>query len=415
MPGRRAYVEYEIRSIVDAELEGFRRCQGLAFGNDFNPEHLELARQIFEMERSLATFDRGQIVGTSGIFSYEMTVPGGASLPVAGVSMVSVKPTHRRRGVLTGMMHRQLSEVRARGEALAILWASESAIYGRFGYGIATQMEILRVPHEYRALRDDAAVATGSLRLLTTDEARDALPGIHEGIRRKTPGAVSRSAAWWHVRFFLDLPDFRDGFGANNYLVCEEDGRITGYLIYRRKGDFHDWLPGGKVLVRECMAESAGAYASLWDYVLNLDLVGMVEYDVASSAEPLLWMLQDSRRTERKRLDAIWVRIVDVERALGARAYRGDGRLVIEVRDTFLEGAGGRFELVSAGGEGLCRRTDEVPDLVMGPEELSSLYLGGGSAWALWRAGRVAGAESAVALADRLLGWAVAPHCQEHF
>jgi predicted acetyltransferase len=408
-------VEYEIRSIVDAELEGFRRCQGLAFGNEFNPEHLEAGRQIFEAERSLAVFDHGQIVGTAGIFSYELTVPGGVSLPVAGVTMVSVKPTHRRQGILSAVMHRQLSDVRSRGEALAILWASESSICGRFGYGVATQQELLKIPREYSGLRTELQKGSGRVRLMTGDEAKVALPAAHDSMRRLTPGAVGRSEKWWEVRIFRDHPDHRGGFGSNNYLVYEQDGLIGGYLIYRNKGDFEDWIPSGQVLVSECFAASAEAYAALWQYVLGLDLVKTTEYGNASADEPLLWMLRDARRTVRRRLDGIWMRIVDVEKALSARSYGAEGRLVFEVRDGFLEGAGGRFELDASPGGGVCRRTGSTPSLVLGPEELASLYLGGGSAGALWRAGRIHGDEHAVGLADRMFGWHVRPHCQEHF
>lgn len=408
-------MEYEIRSVSADELEEFRRCQASAFGNEFSTDHLEAGRQIFEAERSLAAFDDGRIIGTSGIFSFELTVPGGDPVKAAGVSMVSVKPTHRRRGVLTGIMARQLAAVRDRGEALAILWASESAIYGRFGYGIATQMELLRVPHEYGAMRRDVPPSAGRLRLLSADEARELLPALHERARRLSPGAVSRTAGWWEIRIFRDHPDHRGGYGSNNYLVYEEGGEIAGYLIYRRRDDSVGWIPGGKALVRECVPATKEAYAALWRYVLELDLVQEIEYDIASGNEPLLWMLEDSRRTERRRLDAIWLRVVDVEKALSARAYGGEGRLVIEVEDAVLEGAGGRFELVAGLGDGICRRTDEAPDLVMGASELGSLYLGGGSAWALWRAGRIAGGEHAVALAERLFGWHVPPHCQEHF
>jgi predicted acetyltransferase len=404
-----------MRSIADAELEEFRRCQGLAFGNEFNPEHLEAGRQIFETNRSLAVFDHGQIVGTAGIFSYDLTVPGGASLPTAGVTMVSVKPTHRRQGILSAVMHRQLSDVRDRGEALAILWASESAIYGRFGYGVATLQELLKIPREYSELRRDVPAGSGRVRLMGADEAKVALPAVHDVIRRLTPGAVGRSEKWWEVRIFRDHPDFRGGFGSNNYLVYEEDGVVRGYLIYRRKGDFEDWIPNGQVLVSECFAESRPAYAGLWRHVLGLDLVKTTEYGNASADEPLQWMLQDARRTERKRLDGIWMRVVDVEKALSARIYGAEGKLVFEVRDGFLEGAGGRFELEGGPEGGVCRRTDTTPALVLGPEELASLYLGGGSVGALERAGRIAGDEQAVAAADRMFRWHATPHCQEHF
>jgi predicted acetyltransferase len=404
-----------MRSIADAELEEFRRCQGLAFGNEFNPEHLEAGRQIFEADRSLAVFDHGQIVGTAGIFSYELTVPGGASLPTAGVTMVSVKPTHRRQGILSAVMHRQLSDVRARGEAVAILWASESGIYGRFGYGVATQQELLKIPREYSVLRRDVPAGSGRVRLMGADEAKVALPAVHDVIRRLTPGAVGRSEKWWEVRIFRDHPDYRGGFGSNNYLVYEEDGLVCGYLTYRRKGDFEDWIPNGQVMVSECFAESAEAYAALWQYVLSLDLVKTTEYGNASADEPLLWMLGDARRTERKRLDGIWLRVVDIEKALSARSYGAEGRLVFEVRDGFLEGASGRFELEGGPEGGVCRRTESTPTLVLGAEELASLYLGGGNAGALWRAGRIQGDEQAIAVAEGIFRWHVTPHCQEHF
>ena len=408
-------MEYEIRTIAGEELEAFRRCQSYAFGHEFNPEHLEPGRRIFEFDRNLAAVDNGLIVGTAGIFSFDVAVPGERSLPMAGVTMVSVRPTHRRRGIITGVMRRQLEQVRERGEPAAILWASESSIYGRFGYGMATQMDIIKVPRVWAQLRDDLPRPIGTLRTLSGDEARANLPAIHERLRERVPCSVKRTDAWWDVRIFRDAPDFRDGATSNFYVVYEEAGQALGFVRYRRKGDFDDWLAKGSVIVEELYAASPEAYVAIWEHIVGMDLVETISYGYGSMDDPLPFILKDPRRVHRNRIDGIWLRVVDVEKALSGRAYGAEGRLRFEVRDGFLEGAGGRFELEASPAGGVCRRTNAEPEVVMGPEELGNLYLGGGSAGALWRAGRIRGASEAVARADRLFGWHIKPQCQEGF
>ncbi len=408
-------MEYEIRTIAGEELEAFRRCQAYAFGNEFNPEHLEAGRQIFEFDRNLAAVDGDMIVGTAGIFSFQMTVPGERSIPAAGVTMVSVRPTHRRRGIITGVMRTQLEQVRERGESVAILWASESSIYGRFGYGMATQMDLLKIPRVHAALRDDLPRPTGMVRALTVDEAKAQLPAIHERLRMKVPCSIGRGETWWDIRIFRDPADFRSGYTSNVYVVYEEDGEAKGFARYRRKGDFTDWLANGSVMVHELYASKPEAYIALWEHILGMDLVESISYESGSMDEPLTFLLKDPRRISRNRIDGIWLRVVDVEKALSSRAYGAEGRLTFEVRDTFLEGVGGRFELEATTEGGVCRRTTAEPDLVFGPEELANLYLGGGSAGALWRAGRIQGTSDAVARADRIFGWHVQPQCQEGF
>jgi len=407
-------MEFEIRTISSDELEAFRRCQSYAFGNDFNPEHLEIGRPLFEMDRNIAAFDATEMIGTAGIFSFDLTIPGG-SIPAAGVTMVSVKPTHRRKGVLTGVMRRQLEMIRDRGESVAILWASESAIYGRFGYGQATQMEITKIPRAYAAIRGDIALPPGRVRALSAEEARATLPPLHERLRVLTPGTVRRTEQWWDIRIFRDIKDYRGGFTENAYVAYEESGVAKGYARYRRKGDFDAWIAKGKVAVEEVYAETPAAYIGLWSHLLGLDLVDEIEYEYGAVDEPLRDMLLDSRRTERRHIDAIWLRIVDVEKALSARRYPIAGKLAFEVRDTFLDGTGGRFELEAGPDGAVCRRTQAAPELVLGAEELGSVYLGGGSLQSLARVGRVTGTPEAIAHADRLFGWHLQPRCQEGF
>ena len=181
----------EIRPIVPEEWEAYARADASAFGFEVNMERLEDTRQIFELDRTLAAFDGEEIAGTTAIFSFDMTVPGGA-LPTAGVTWVSVKPTHRRRGVLTAVIRRQLSDVRERCEAVAALWASESIIYGRFGYGLAAEGVAL----EIERARTGFARGTpgcGRCRLIDREEALRTWPKVYDQVLPKQPGMYTRS------------------------------------------------------------------------------------------------------------------------------------------------------------------------------------------------------------------------------
>ncbi len=407
-------MEYEIRHIQQDELEAFRRATALSFGQDFNSEHLEHGRPLFEFDRNMAALDGAAVVGTCGIFSKEMTVPGG-SIPIAAVTMVSVAPTHRRRGIASGLMRRQLEHVRERGESVATLWASESSIYGRFGYGVAIEMEITRIPRAYSTRRPDVAPITGACRLLSTEEAREILPALHESIRIQFPGELRRSEQWWEVRILKDLKDFRDGHTANHYLLYEGSSGAEGFVRYRTKSAFENWLAKGVLVVGDFFASTPAATAGLWDYLFGVDLIETIEHPVGGTPDPLLAMLADPRRTSRSRLDAIWLRIVDVESALSSRALGAEGRIVFEVDDSFLDGVGGRFELEGGPDGAVCRRTDATPTVRLGIEALGALYLGAGNVDQLARAGRIEGDEQALAKLHGLLGWWRAPHCQEHF
>src|SRR5581483_4836666 len=177
-------------------------------------------------------FDGGAIVGGAGAFSFRMTVPGGTALSTAGVTVVGVLPTHRRRGILRSMMRAQLDEVHERGEPLAALWASEETIYGRYGYGLASlvlQFEIQRVYGAFRA----GTERVGSVRFVDADEAATLLPPVYDAVQRVTPGMYERPASWWEHRLLVDPPAFRFGGSPKHIAVLEVDGEAQAYAIYR--------------------------------------------------------------------------------------------------------------------------------------------------------------------------------------
>ncbi len=408
-------MEYEIRNITEDELEPYSQQIARTFGGDYNPESLEFRKQIFEFDRNIAVLDKGMIAATAGIFTYRMTVPGGGQLGCAGVTMVTVRSTHRRKGVLTAMMRKQLHDVRDRGEPLAALWASEASIYGRFGYGTAIQSMEVKIEREWSGLRFGVP-SPGQVRLVDAEEAKEKWPAAWERAGAQMPGWVTRTPTWWDIRIFRDPKDWRDGWTANYYAQYEDsEGEVRGVARYRIKQSWENGLANGKLRVEEFAAETPEAYADLWRFITSVDLIGTIEMENASVDEPLYWMLADSRRLERKSFDSIWVRLVDIEGALGGRKYSTEGRVVFRVDDPVLPWCDGTFE-VEGGQEGaICRATNATPDVTLSAADLATVYLGGARLEALSRAGRVSGDAAAIRMADVMFSWDRAPYCPEHF
>ena len=403
-----------IRPFVDAELEEAARCQGSSFGFDVNPEGLESRRALMEFPRTLAAFDDGTIVGTAAIYSYEMGIPGERTLSTAGVTMVSVLPTHRRQGILTNLMRAQLEHARDCGDPMAALWASESGIYGRFGYGLAAETVDLKIERS-RAVFAFTPEMPGQLRMIAADEARESWPAFHDAVRTRTPGMMPRSQPWWSGRVFRDPLESRGGFTAQQYVNYEVDGELRGYIRYRRKMDWPDGLPGGTTQVEELMALTNDAYAALWQYAFALDLMSTVVADHRPADEPLFWMLADPRRLHRYATDGLWLRPLDIERCLAARSYAFEHATVIQVVDDFLPGVGGTFLLTGGPDGATCTRTGRAAEISLNVADLGAVYLGGVKFTTLARAGRVHGEADALRPADAMFSWPASPWCPETF
>jgi predicted acetyltransferase len=405
-------VGYELRPITRDEWDAYAKADAAAFGWDPDPTHLADVEQVFEFDRTLATFDGPEIVSTTGIFSFDLTVPGN-QLPTAGVTWVSVKPTHRRRGILTQMMRRQLADVHERAEPLAALWASESVIYGRFGYGLAAEGLEFTIDRARTAFAREVEHC-GRTRLLTRDEALAAWPAVYDEVRASRPGLYSRSGTWW-AHHSLPAADIRRREGARFYVQYEEDGRPLGYARYRVRPDSDIGIANGALSVEEVIAVTDPAYAALWQYLFGVDLIGAIRAIRQPIDEPLFWMLADPRRLVRHPYDSLWVRLVDVVAALQGRRYANAGRIVFAVRDEVCPWNDGRYEL-EAGPEGAhCRRSDAEPDVTLSAADLGALYLGEPRLTTLRRAGRVEGDWSALCHADSLFSWDPRPWCPEVF
>jgi predicted acetyltransferase len=407
----------QLRPATPEEWPAFLKAMVGAFGETPTGPYVDTPPPVAELDRSLGLWDGDRVVATSGIYSRSLTVPG-AVVPCAGITWVTVAPTHRRRGVLTSIMRRQLTETHEQGrEPVAALWASESSIYGRFGYAPATVRGGLSGRTERLRLRPDIDLGTGRVGVVPLETYRPAAAALYDTVRRFVPGNLARDERWW-TRLLRDEPDDRNGATERQFLLhTEADGTVSGYAAYRIKAG---WTDGGEAdgtsIVEEVRALSTPAYASLWKVLLSVDLVRTLQVPRASADDPLKQMLTDPRALNLRPADGMWVRLVDVDRALAARRYPAPIDLVIEVRDEFCPWNAGRWRLSGHPAGGYCGPTDRDPDLVLGIEELGAAYLGGTSLATLQAAGRVTEiSPGAVTLASTAFFWPVTPWCPEEF
>lgn len=367
------------------------------------PEAAEVAQlaQLLEVDRAHSAFVDGEAVGSSGAFSFELTVPGGAAVPAAGITLVGVLPSHRRRGVMTRLMHVQLDDIRRRCEPVACLWSSEERIYRRFGYGLASLGMAIELPTARAGFRDDPG-AHGRVRLVDEAEAALRIPPLYDAVRRRRPGMVSRSDAWWRLRRLSQSPGPNVLFRA----IWENEA----YALYRVSLPWFTVAEGVAEVV-EALGLSLDAAREIWRYLFSLDLVDRVKAERLPLDHPLLLMLEEPRRLGIRVVDNLWVRLVDVEAALAARR-RGAGDVVLEVTDALIAENSGRWRV----SDDAVARTKASADLALDVADLASAYLGGFTFAQLEAAGRVrAMSAGAIERADAVFATDLVPWCPEIF
>jgi len=376
------------------------------------PEELDSFARLLPFERLHAAFDGRAIVGGAGAFPFELSIPG-AQVPCAGVTVVGVLPTHRRRGILARMMRAQLADIRERGEPIAALWASEETIYGRFGYGMAAQDAMVKATRIHAAMHGELPGRTGTTRLVDHDEAARVFPRIYDRVRRQSPGFVSRTPAWWEFRKLEDRPDHRRGAGELNRLLLEIDGRPAGYALYRIKLEFDEPHNASAVRVIEAHGVTPEAIRELWRYLLGIDWVAEIHCAYLSVDHPLFLLVERPNRLHWRVVDGLWLRLVDVGAALSARVVANDGRVTFDVSaDPIFADNVGTWTVE----DGVAKRSRRRADVRLDVQALASAYLGGFTFAELARAGRVAEvARGGIARADGLYRVDVKPWCPENF
>jgi predicted acetyltransferase len=362
------------------EVPEFVEALYQAFHGGTHPEDLARVSMVLEPERALAVRDRDRIVATAAVYTRRLTVPG-AVLPVAAVTMVGVRASHRRRGMLTALMRRQLDDVRAAGEPLAALWASETVIYGRFGYGLATLAAELEVDSRDARLRQPPA---GAAELLEPAEAKPAMAAVHDAVRPGRPGMLDRAGDWWNVTI-ADSEHRRDGAGELLAAVIDEEA----YALYAVKQRWREGRAAGEVVVREALATTPEANAEIWAYLLGLDLTTRIAWDGAAPDDPLPHMLTEAQTVRMRVGEALWLRLVDLPGALAGRTYAVPFEVVLEMADEFCPWNAGRWALRWDGAGATCGRTALPAELSLSAADLAAAYLGGTTLATLARAGRL--------------------------
>jgi predicted acetyltransferase len=399
-------VPIEIRPIEADEIDALLVADQRGFGGVPLRPDSSRSWAAGELDRTRIAFENGRIVGVSRTYTFELTMPGGALLPAAAVSWVSVQPTHRRRGILTRMMAAMHDDARDRNEPAAILTASESSIYGRFGYGVAAwnlRLAADRVHIRFAPRADDA----GCVRLVDQDQARRVLPEIYDRARLTRAGMVTRPPFWWDQVYW-------DSFVARTkacFFAIHTDaaGHDDGYVVYGMSADGPPGTVKRELMIIDMQAESSGTWIELWRYVFGVDLVDRVRTVNTPVDDPLRHVVVDSRRVEVTAIsDHLWLAPIDPARVLGARRYSVPGRVVIT---THLPDGGAQTVAVEASEAGTsCEAVDEAPDLTCDSTVLGMCALGGNRWSELANAGRVeVGRPEALARADAMFMTTPAP------
>jgi predicted acetyltransferase len=401
-----------------------------AFAESWSDQEWADRGDAYDPLRIVTAYDGDEPVACAGAEGFRLTVPGG-EVGAGGLTLVGVKPTHRRRGILRALMRQQLDEYRARGEEVSILWASEGAIYQRFGYGLATvasALEIERARVAFLRPREPG----GRMRIVDVDEASRIFPSVYEAVRAVVPGSLTRDETMWRLGLLFDASYLAGEHGAKFLAVHETDGTPDGYAIYRVKAGWDQRGPKGEVMVREVLGATPAVELDIWRWVLDLDLVAKVSGDKLPTPPPLLLALAEPRRLGVTLGDGLWLRLLDLPAALEARRYAAPGAVTLHVADDFCPWNAGTWRIEvgvpapGAGPAGACRparvaavgsgTTDGGPDIELDVADLGAAYLGGVRFADLLAADRIRELRpGAVALADAMFLPDRTPACSTMF
>ncbi|SDS21172.1 GNAT family N-acetyltransferase [Microlunatus soli] len=393
-------------------LEDYFRVVVRGFHGEYNAEDMEPFLALIDPDRAFGFRAGDRWVTTTLSLPRTMSVPGG-SIPIAAVTDVTVAPAFRRRGLLTKMMRHQLSGL---AEPVSVLWATESLIYGRFGYGqLSRRLSLSGLTREMDFL-PEVDLGSGSTDEVDQQTFLAAAPALREAITAGRPGLMSRDDRWW--RDVLNDPErHRGGAGPLRFaLHFADDGRPDGFASFRVKRESSQTDLGREVIINELEGDNPQAYAALWRWLLDLDLVRAFSKGSAPVDEPLLHLVRNPRMIKAELTDGAYARINDVPAALQARRYAADVDLVLQVVDDFLTDRGGVFRLAGGADGATVTPTDRSPDLTVTSRQLASLYLGAVPARELAAAGVLGDHDPAViGRFDRAFGTERAAYCHDFF
>ncbi|MDQ1392787.1 MAG: hypothetical protein QOF30_1764 [Acidimicrobiaceae bacterium] len=407
-------IDFEIRTITDDEVPGWCGALNTGFLNASGDVDAEVRRPGLFLDRTWAAFAGEAIVATLRTFPTLLTVPGGESVKASAVTAVTTTATYRRQGLATRLIHAELAATVERGEAMSILIAAAWGIYGRFGYGAATEHQTWTVDASVATLRQ---VPQGSVELVDRDTARAVVAAVYDVHRRGHPGEMTRPERFWDVDLgILRYPSWTEPKAGFHVVARDRDGSVVGVARYEYEEKWEHRIGRSQVKVTMFVSSGPAGDALLWRHLVSIDHIAQVQVEDRGPDELVPWLLTDARHAQpTDRADFLWIRPLDVAQVLAARTYLVSGRIVLEVVDP--SGfCGGRYELEGGPDGALCRPSDASPDLTLDISALSSIYLGGYRVRRLAAAGRIdEHASGAVATADAMFRSPVAPWCSTWF
>ncbi|MER7727862.1 GNAT family N-acetyltransferase [Streptomyces sp. NPDC096323] len=386
----------DVRPIAPSEFRDWLRAVNTGFLRAPTPSDEEVTGRLpyMDLARTQGVFDAGRCVATFRSFAQELTVVGGATVPTDAVTNVTVSPTHRRRGLLSRMMATDLAAAKERGDVAATLIAAEYPIYGRYGFGPAAwttewEVDVPRTgldPHGRVPSTEDG----GRIDLVDGAEVRKLGPALHDRLRARQHGAVSRGARWWDLNtgeVVFPHDHWTEPFHA---VYRGPDGSVDGLLIYRADDNWGDAKqPLNRATVRSLIAVTPAAERALWHFLCSVDWIATIRTGHRAPDDLLPLLLPDPRAARVvTHADFLWVRVLDIARALEARTYAVPGSLVLDIHDATGLTAG-RFHLDASPAGATCAPTTRSADLAMDVRELSTLYLGDESPLRLAALGRI--------------------------
>lgn len=358
----------EIRQVTEEEFFRWRIAVRGSLGTHVTLEDTKFMRaHRVEIDRLLVCADGDTIAGSGGVDSFDMTLPGGVQLPVGGIGYITTSPTHRRRGIQRNIMKRIHDDARDRGDAATILWASQSLLYGRYGYGNTIPVHNWQIDLRHGAF-EHAPSWSGHYVKAEREEAIPMMTEAYERTRPNRAGMITRTAKRW--QYEIHPVHTKDEF----FIMYLEGDDCLAYARYTIDQDPEDEFSGTMHVV-EAVAATDAAHAALWRFLLDQELVDEIKAHARPVDDPLVWMLAEPRRLNRKLTDAIWLKFLDIPAMLEGRTYPAEDSLVIQVTDAESKEIT-TYELQTGPEGGKVRTTSASPDLVMNEAELATIYLG---------------------------------------
>lgn len=384
---------------------------GYVYGGEYGDGPDNLVASETRPEWTLCAFDGGQLVSSFSTIPFTMRAHG-AALPIGGVSAIGTLPEYRRQGLVRCIMTQAFVDMRDSGRPVAALWASQAAIYQRYGYAMASVLRSYAVDTVDIGFHDGDEDG-GRVERLDIASGYDLIKQVYMRFVAERMGYLHRARALWQHNTL----EPREADGPIHIALSHGASGPDGYAVYTLRANRCDHpARSQEIVVRDLAWLSPGAYRSLWTFFKRHDLVGRVRWNNAPSDDPALEYFLEPRMLDARDAEGFWLRLVDVAAALRGRGWDTDGDVSITVRDDPLAPWNtGNYRLTVSDGVANVTSCAGVTDIQLSVKALASLYVGRRSARELSAWGLLDGNQDAVLRADALFATRHAPHCPDHF